>query len=101
MQRIQSISSKKQKRIEEQEKVLRQQLRNHEIRQSNMQRFFKKQDTNPFSPKSFKPPWGLDQQRFKKYYLSRVLKEFNLLQSNEENPPSKPPPKKEMFFLLI
>jgi hypothetical protein len=32
---------------------------------------------DPFSSKSFKPAWGLDQQKFKRSYLSKFLKEFD------------------------
>ena len=75
--KFQSISNKKQKDLLEREKMSQQILRNQEIRQSNFQRFFKNREFDPFASKNFKAPWGLDQQKFKKYLKS--------LQANEPN----------------
>ncbi len=81
--KMQIISNKKLRILASQEKIHTQILRNSEIRQSNLERFLNKQDIDPFSSKNFKPPWGLDQQKFRRYYLSRFLKEFNI---NQELP---------------
>ena len=88
-----SLSNKKQKIVIFQEKHKNLNLRNAEIRQSNLERFLKRQDIDPFSSKNFKPPWGLDQQKFKRYYMSRFIREFSLSQElpqrNIYNEPAK------------
>ena len=84
---MQNISNKKLRILASQEKMHSQILRNSEIRQSNLERFLKRQDMDPFSAKNFQPPWGLDQQKFRRYYLSRFLKEFNLNQELPRAPP--------------
>ena len=99
--KIQNLSSKKQKTIQIQEKFKNLNQRNTEIRRSNLERFLKRQEIDPFQSRSFKPPWGLDQQRFKRYYLSRFLKEFELNpefqeQANQSKGPVPRQPREEM-----